>query len=168
MLVAKTEAAHRALTRQFAAREVHKEYLAVVHGRTEAERGRIDLPVGRSSAGRTKMAVRAEGGRHAVTDWAVEERLPRHTVVRCFPVTGRTHQLRVHWHSQGHPIVGDPVYGWASAPGDDVAGRLLLHAHRIRLAHPVSGEPLAFEAPPPPAFVAAVEALRALPPPRRG
>jgi 23S rRNA pseudouridine1911/1915/1917 synthase len=166
MLVAKTEAAHRALTRQFAAREVRKEYVAVVHGAVAGERGRIDLPVGRSSAGRTKMAVRPQGGRPAVTDWRVEDRLPRHTVVRCFPVTGRTHQLRVHWHSQGHPIVGDPVYGWASAAGEDVAGRLLLHAHRIALAHPVTGEALAFEAALPPAFVAAVDALRRLPPGR--
>jgi len=160
MVVAKTEAAHRALTRQFASREVHKEYVAVVHGRVEGERGRIDLPIGRSTAGRTKMAVRPEGGRHAVTEWAVEERLPRHTVVRCFPVTGRTHQLRVHWLSQRHPIVHDPVYGWASAAGDDVAGRLLLHAHRISFAHPGTGEPLSFEAPLPPAFLAALEALR--------
>jgi 23S rRNA pseudouridine1911/1915/1917 synthase len=113
------------------------------------------------------MAVRAEGGRHAITDWSVEERLPRHTVVRCAPVTGRTHQLRVHWHSQGHPIVGDPIYGWASAAGEDAAGRLLLHAHRIAFAHPVTGDPLAFEAPLPPAFVAAIEALRLLPPDRR-
>jgi 23S rRNA pseudouridine1911/1915/1917 synthase len=167
LLVAKTDAAHRALTRQFAAREVHKEYVAVVHGRVAGERGRIDLPVGRSSAGRTRMAVRHEGGRHAVTDWLVEERLPRHTVVRCLPVTGRTHQLRVHWHSQGHPIVGDPVYGWASAAGEDVAGRLLLHAHRIAFAHPSTGAPIAFEAPLPPAFLAALAALRLLAPARR-
>jgi len=111
LLVAKTEPAHRALSRAFAAREVHKEYLAVLHGRVEGDRGRIDLPLVRSSAGRTRMAVRTSGGRDAVTDWAVEERLPRHTLVRCFPVTGRTHQLRVHWRSQDRPIVGDPLYG---------------------------------------------------------
>ena len=143
MLIAKTEAAHRALSRAFAAREVHKEYVAVLHGRVEAERGRIDLPLGRSSAGRTKMAVRAEGGRAAVTDYEVEERLALHTVVRCFPVTGRTHQLRVHWRAQEHPIVGDPVYGWKSSPGEDVAPRLCLHAHRITFAHPVTAAPMA-------------------------
>ncbi|MFO0932641.1 MAG: RluA family pseudouridine synthase [Planctomycetota bacterium] len=162
MLIAKTEAAHRALSRAFAAREVHKEYLAVLHGAMEGEKGRIDLPLGRSSAGRTRMAVRMEGGRAAVTDWAVEERLPRHTLVRCFPVTGRTHQLRVHFRSQEHPIVGDPLYGWKSSPGEDVVTRLLLHAHRISLAHPVTGAPLTFQAEPPAAFVAALVALRRL------
>ena len=162
MLIAKTDVAHRALSRAFAAREVHKEYVAVIHGRVAAERGRIDLPLGRSSAGRTKMAVRAQGGRAAVTDYAVEERLPLHTVVRCFPVTGRTHQLRVHWLSEDHPIVGDPVYGWRSSPGDELAPRLCLHAHRITFAHPVSGHELTFEAPLPDDIGATIAALRAL------
>ena len=166
MLVAKTESAHRALSRAFAAREIHKEYLAVVHGRVPAERGRIDLPLGRSSAGRTRMAVRVEGGRSAVTDYAVEERLPLHTVVRSFPVTGRTHQLRVHWRAEEHPIVGDPLYGWKSSPGDDLATRLLLHAHRISLSHPVSGEQVSFEAAVPAEFLATIAALRSLKSPR--
>ena len=167
MLVAKTEPAHRALSRAFAAREVHKEYLAVVHGQVEGQAGRIELPLGRSSAGRTRMAVRDSGGRAAVTDWRVEERLPLHTVVRCLPVTGRTHQIRVHWRAQGHPIVHDPLYGWKSSPGEDVAGRLLLHAHRISFAHPTTGEPVSFEAPVPPDFLDEVDRLRALSPPRR-
>ena len=160
LLVAKSEAAHRALSRQFAARTVHKEYLAVVHGRVAGESGRIDLPLGRSSAGRTRMAVRVEGGRPSVTDWRVEERLARHTLVRCFPHTGRTHQLRVHWRSQEHPIVGDPLYGWRSSPGEERAPRLLLHAHRIRFAHPTTGAEVAFEAPVPADFAAALVALR--------
>jgi 23S rRNA pseudouridine1911/1915/1917 synthase len=171
MLIAKTEAAHRALSRAFAAREVHKEYVAVLHGRVAAERGRIELPIGRSTAGRTKMAVRAEGGRPAVTDYAVEERLALHTVVRCFPVTGRTHQLRVHWLSQDHPIVGDPVYGWRSSPGDALAPRLCLHAHRITFAHPVTGVESVFEAPLPADIAATIAALRSGPAadaPRRG
>jgi 23S rRNA pseudouridine1911/1915/1917 synthase len=163
LVVAKTDPAHRALARAFAAREVKKEYLAVVHGRVEAEAGRIDLPLGRSSAGRTRMAVRETGGRAASTGWKVEERLPAHTVVRCFPVTGRTHQIRVHWRAQGHPIVHDPLYGWRSSPGDADAGRLMLHAHRIAFAHPTSGEAVAFEAPVPADFAAGIEALRALP-----
>jgi 23S rRNA pseudouridine1911/1915/1917 synthase len=162
LLVAKTEVAHRALSRAFAAREVHKEYLAVVHGTVEGDRGRIDLPLGRSSAGRTRMAVRTSGGRDAVTDWAIEERLPRHTVVRCFPVTGRTHQIRVHWRSQDHPIVHDPLYGWRSSPGEDLVERLLLHAHRISLRHPTRGDSVSYEAPPPAPFLAAIAALRGL------
>ena len=104
--------------------------------------------------------MRTSGGRAALTGYEVEERLPLHTVVRCFPLTGRTHQLRVHWRSQEHPIVGDPLYGWKSSPGEDIVPRLLLHAHRIALAHPTSGEPVDFEAAVPAAFLAAVDALR--------
>jgi 23S rRNA pseudouridine1911/1915/1917 synthase len=148
---------------------VKKEYLAVVHGLVEPDEGRIDLPLGRSSAGRTRMAVRESGGRAAVTGWRVEERLPHHTLVRCFPVTGRTHQIRVHWRAQEHPIVGDPLYGWRSSPGDALAGRLMLHAHRLAFAHPTSGAAVAFEAPVPAEFAAGIEALRGLaaPSPRR-
>jgi 23S rRNA pseudouridine1911/1915/1917 synthase len=159
LLVAKTEPAHRAVSRAFAAREVAKEYVAVVHGVVAGERGRIDAPLGRSSAGRTRMAVK-EGGRASQTDWTVEERLPRHTVLRCFPKTGRTHQIRVHLREQKHPIVGDPLYGWKSAPGDDLVSRLLLHAHRLALAHPVTGARISFEAPLPPDFLASLSSLR--------
>jgi 23S rRNA pseudouridine1911/1915/1917 synthase len=166
MCVAKTEAAHRALSRAFAARTVRKEYLALVHGRVEGESGTIDLALGRSSAGRTRMAVRETGGRVAVTEWRVEERLPSHTLVRCFPRTGRTHQIRVHWRAKGHPLVGDPLYGWKSSPGDALAGRLMLHAHRLAFDHPTTGKPVAFEASAPADFLDAVERLRALPTPR--
>jgi 23S rRNA pseudouridine1911/1915/1917 synthase len=162
LVVAKTEASHRALARAFAAREVKKEYVAVVHGAVEGEAGSIDLPLGRSSAGRTRMAVRESGGRAATTGWRVEERLPRHTVVRCFPVTGRTHQIRVHWRAREHPIVGDPLYGWRSSPGDAVPGRLMLHAHRISFRHPARGDVVAFEAAVPADFETGIAALRAL------
>ena len=166
MVVAKTEPAHRALARAFAAREVAKEYLAAVHGVVAAASGRVDAPLGRSSAGRTRMAVR-EGGREAATEWAVEERLPRHTLLRCFPRTGRTHQIRVHLRSIGHPIVHDPLYGWRSSPLDAEAGRLMLHAHRLAFAHPTTGAPLTFEAPVPADFAAALALLRSAPPPER-
>jgi 23S rRNA pseudouridine1911/1915/1917 synthase len=165
MVVAKTEPAHRALSRAFAARDVEKQYLAVVHGVPGARSGRIDRPLGRSSAGRTRMAVR-EGGREALTEWTVEEALPRHAVLRCRPRTGRTHQIRVHLRDAGHPIVGDPLYGWRSSPGDALPGRLLLHAHRLAFPHPSTGETVRFEAPPPADFLAGIEALRVAPPPR--
>jgi 23S rRNA pseudouridine1911/1915/1917 synthase len=169
MVVAKTEPAHRALSRAFASREVRKEYLAAVHGAVAGEAGTIDHPLGRSSAGRTRMAVR-EGGREAVTEWRVEERFPRHTLLRCFPRTGRTHQIRVHLREAGHPIVHDPLYGWRSSPLDAEAGRLMLHAHRLAFAHPTSGAALSFEAPVPAAFAAALALFRSAPPPepRRG
>ena len=156
LVVAKTEPAHRALSRAFAAREVEKEYVAVVHGVPAADRGVIDAPLGRSSAGRTRMAVRESGGRAAQTRWEVAERLPRHAVLRCFPKTGRTHQIRVHLREIHHPIVGDPLYGWKSAPGDDAAPRLCLHARRISFAHPLTGERVAFEAPLPADFRSAL------------
>jgi 23S rRNA pseudouridine1911/1915/1917 synthase len=167
MVVAKTEPVQRALSAAFAAREVKKEYVAVVHGALAEEEGTVDLPLGRSSAARTKMAVRASGGRAARTHWKVDRRLPRHTVVRCRPVTGRTHQIRVHLLSLGHPIVGDPLYGWRASPGDALPGRMMLHARRLAFAHPATGKAVAFEAPVPADFAAGVEALAAVEPPRR-
>jgi 23S rRNA pseudouridine1911/1915/1917 synthase len=108
------------------------------------------------------MAVVKEGGRAATTRWTVERALPRHAVLRCFPVTGRTHQIRVHLASLRHAIVGDPLYGRPGAPGDEIPGRLMLHAHRLAFEHPVSGARVSFEAPLPPDLVAGVEALAAL------
>jgi 23S rRNA pseudouridine1911/1915/1917 synthase len=158
MVVAKTEAAQRALSAEFAARRVKKEYVACVHGVPRATSGTVEAPLGRHPTARTKMTVR-EDGRAALTRWRVERALPRHAVLRCFPWTGRTHQIRVHLLSIGHPIVGDPVYGRRSAPGEELAPRLLLHAHRLAFRHPAKGETVAFEAPLPDDFSAAVEAL---------
>lgn len=166
MVVARTEAAQRALSRAFAARKVEKTYLACVHGAVEGESGVIEEPIGRSPVARTKMAVRPERGRAAHTAWQVERRLPRHTLLRCMPRTGRTHQIRVHLGSMRHPIVGDGTYGWRSAPGDGLAHRLLLHAWRLAFPHPASGKIVSFEAPLPQDFRAAVEALAELDPPR--
>jgi 23S rRNA pseudouridine1911/1915/1917 synthase len=166
IVVAKTEPVQRALSAAFAARTVKKEYLAVVHGLPDAKEGSIDLPLGRSPSVRTKMAVRREGGRAALTRWRVERRLPAHALLRCFPVTGRTHQIRVHLRAIRHPIVGDPVYGSRASPGDDLALRLLLHAHRLAFSHPVTGSPVSFEAPVPPDFASALDRLAALSAPR--
>ena len=89
----------------------------------------------------------------------MDRRLPRHTLIRCFPVTGRTHQIRVHLKSLRLPIVGDPIYGNHGLPGEDLAPRLLLHAWRLAFTHPVTGEPVAFEAPLPPDYAEALERL---------
>ncbi len=167
IVVAKTEYVQRRLSAAFAARHVKKTYLAVVHGSPPEDVGEIDLPIGRSRTRRTKMATRHDGGRRAVTRWRVEQRLPRHAVVRAMPVTGRTHQIRVHLLSIRHPIVGDPIYGNPGLPGEDLAPRLLLHAWRISFEHPVTGERVGAEAPVPPDIAQAIRALAALAPPRR-
>ena len=166
IVVARTELAQRRLSAAFAERRVSKTYLACVHGLPADEGGEIDAPIGRSPHHRTKMTLR-EGGRAAFTSWAVRERLPRHALLACHPRTGRTHQIRVHLTSIGHPIVGDALYGRKDAPGEDFAPRLLLHAFRLALPHPETGASVSFEAPLPADFATALAALRALDPPRR-
>jgi len=167
IVVAKSDAVQRALSAAFAARTVRKEYVAVVHGVPRKDESTIELPVGRCEAQRTKMRIDVEGGRHALTRWTMERRLPGHAVLRCFPLTGRTHQIRVHLMAIQHPIVGDGTYGMRGAPGEELAPRVLLHAHRLALEHPVTKAALAFEAPLPADLLQAIEALAALPRPAR-
>ena len=165
MVVARTDVAQTALARQFAERTVAKTYVAVVHREDIDAEGDIDLPIGRSRTHRTRMAVAEPGeGRAAFTTYEVLRRLPRHAVVACHPATGRTHQIRVHLRAIGHPIVGDPFYGWPGAIGEGAAPRLLLHAWRLELDHPTSGERMTFEAPWPDDLRGAIEALAALRP----
>jgi len=167
IVVARTEAAQRTLSAAFAAREVEKTYLACVLGHVEDASGEIDAPIGRAPNHRTKMAVRPDRGRAAFTAWTVERRLPRHTLLRCRPRTGRTHQIRVHLRHLGHPIAGDPIYGNRGAPGEPLVPRLLLHAWRLGFRHPRTQTAVAFEAPLPEDFHHALEALATLTPPRR-
>jgi 23S rRNA pseudouridine1911/1915/1917 synthase len=167
IVVARTERAQRALSRAFAERTVEKVYLACVHGLPRAERGTIEKRIRRSPVARTKMTVCDAGGREAFTAWAVERRLPRHALLRCMPRTGRTHQIRVHLASIGHPIVGDATYGRRGAPGEALAPRLLLHAWRLAFPHPDTGARVSFEAPLPQDFRTALDALGALEPARR-
>jgi len=167
MVVARTEAAQRALSAAFAAREVAKVYVACVHGGPADAEGSIDAAIGRATHHRTKMAVRTSGGREAQTAWTVERRLPRHALLHCRPRTGRTHQIRVHLAYLGHPIVGDKTYGRPGAAGEDLAPRLLLHAWRLAFRHPGTGETVSFEAPLPQDLRTALDALAALEPPRR-
>lgn len=155
--VAKTEGAHRALAQQFHDREVSKEYLALVHGDVASNSGEIDLPLGRSSADPRKQGVRHDsGGRESFTAWEKIATLSSLSWLRCFPRTGRTHQIRVHLRAIGHPIVCDKFYGREKSAdiGDFVPGaasspllRHGLHAWRLFLKHPTSGEPMSFEAP---------------------
>ncbi|MBI2681158.1 MAG: RluA family pseudouridine synthase [Candidatus Solibacter usitatus] len=135
VLVAKNDAAHRRLAEQFAARKVEKVYLALVHGRVKLDSARIDKPIARDPQRRVRMTTRLAGGRHAWSEYRVLRRFPNFTLLEVRIGTGRTHQIRVHLSSIGHPVAGDRLYG---APAR--ADRYFLHAHRIRFAQPSTGE----------------------------
>jgi len=160
LMVAKTDAAQLALQAQLKARRVHKRYLALVAGSVAAQAGRIEAPLGRDPRDRMRMAV-VPGGRDSVTLYRVRERFPGWTLLEVDLVTGRTHQIRVHLASIGHPVAGDPVYATGVARrGPDGLGRLFLHAWRLELASP-SGEGLVrAEAPLPDELGAVLDALR--------
>ncbi|MGD9763377.1 MAG: RluA family pseudouridine synthase [Candidatus Binatia bacterium] len=146
MLIARTAAALADLGRQFRAREVHKQYLALVCGAPRAHGGLIDRPIARHPIHRQRMAVRA-CGRAARTRYEVVERFRGITLVRAYPETGRTHQIRLHLAAQGHPVLGDRLYGHAR-PGDaGLISRQALHAEAIAFRHPVTGDELRLEAP---------------------
>ena len=153
LVVAKTDDAHRALAEAFASRETRKEYLCVVLGSVREDSGRIENHIGRNPGNRQKMAVvPPPQGKRAVTDWDVLARAAGCSIVKCRIHTGRTHQIRVHMaYEVGHAIVGDPIYGRGTL-NKTAAQRLMLHAWSLGLAHPVTGEPLSFEAPVPAAF----------------
>jgi tRNA pseudouridine32 synthase/23S rRNA pseudouridine746 synthase len=137
--------AQRALGRAFETRRVDKRYEAVVAGRVTADAGQVDLPLLCDWPNRPRQMVDRERGKPALTHWRVQERDPlgAHSRVALHPITGRSHQLRVHLAALGHPILGDELYG--DAASRHAAPRLLLHACRLGLPHPVTGEWLTFE-----------------------
>ena len=172
ILAAKTNAAHRALADQFKDRRVHKEYLALVRGATAHDSGEIVLPIARDPRMRERMCVRRIGGRKAISRWFVEERFPRFTLLRVEPLTGRTHQIRVHLSALHHPVVADALYGGGDglypheiagrgAPGGEpIISRQALHARRIRFDHPVTGKPMDISSPVAADIARALDALR--------
>jgi len=143
MVVAKTELAQRSVSEQLKERRTKKTYLALVEGRVEPKEAMIDAPLGRDPYNRLRQMVRESGGREAQTTYRVIEYIDNMTYLEASPITGRTHQIRVHFASMGHPIVGDTVYGKPSP----VVPRQFLHALRLRVEHPVSGQTLEFESP---------------------
>lgn len=158
LVVAKTPRALASLVEQVASRTVRRTYLALVHGAPEHDEGTITAPIGRHPRHRTTMAVVAEG-REAITRYRVLERYARYALVEVHLVTGRTHQIRVHFAHIGHPVAGDPVY---TRRGDDLQiGRQALHAFRLEFRHPVGREPMTFEAPLPADFSAGLARARA-------
>lgn len=158
LLVAKNDRAHASLSEQIKAHAVHRVYMAVVIGGFREDEGTVEGPIGRHPVDRKKMAI-VPNGREAATHWRVLERLRGATLLECRLTTGRTHQIRVHMASIGHPVLGDPVYGPKRSPYP-VAGGQLLHACRIGFRHPVTGEEFAFEAEPEPRFREWVRRLR--------
>ena len=169
LVVAKDDAAHRALAAQFASRSVEKEYLAVVLGVPSPRQGRIDQPIGRHPVERKRMAVRADG-RVARSSYRVIEAFDGAALVRVTIHTGRTHQIRVHLASIGHPVAGDARYGGTrAAPGRRAASRQALaglqrpalHAARLAFDHPQDGRRLCFESPVPKDIEGVLAALRA-------
>jgi len=155
LVVAKSEPAQLALVRQLQARTVKRTYLALARGKVAAA-GKVDAPVGRHPVHRTRMAVVA-GGKPAVTRFRVRERFAAHTLLECELETGRTHQIRVHLASIGHPLEGDPVY---AGRGPRLLERQALHAWKLAFAHPRDGTAASFESPLPADFRALLESLR--------
>ncbi len=161
LVVAKTDQAHQSLQKQIKDKIALREYLGVLHGSIKGESGTIDLPVGRHLINRKKMAILPleKGARRAVTHWQVVERLGNYTLMKFRLETGRTHQIRVHTTHTGHPLVGDPVYGSGSYVGVNLSGQAL-HAQKLGLFHPISGEWLEAIAPLPTDFTKLLRVLR--------
>jgi 23S rRNA pseudouridine1911/1915/1917 synthase len=161
IVVAKNDQAHRALADQFASRTLTKEYVALVSGVPQLLSGTIDRAIARHPVHRHRMTV-GEGGKPARTDWERGEVFgDLAAVMRCRIFTGRTHQIRVHLKSLGHPILGDTLYGWK--PDSRLRrppGRVMLHAEHLVIAHPVSGKVLDLRAPLPKDFLAVMKELR--------
>lgn len=143
ILVARNDAAHRALARQFAARTVEKTYLALVYGQLPKDEGRITTPISRDPIHRTRMTTRIATGRSAITTYKVLQKFAGFTYVEVKIGTGRTHQIRVHFASIRHPVAGDKLYGAPAAP----YGRYFLHAASIVFDSPATGERIKVSAP---------------------
>ncbi len=160
ILVARSDAAHRALAAQFAARTVRKTYLALVEGIVKSDNGFVDQPITRDPTRRTRMTARLSRGRAAHTEFTVRERYTRSTLLEVRIGTGRTHQIRVHMSWLGHAVVGDTLYGAAARAELD---RPWLHAWRVEFTSPSTGKKIALEAPLPEELTRYAAGLEPLP-----
>jgi len=149
MVVAKSDAVHRALQELIRNRELEREYLALVEGRPDARSGTIDAPLGRDRSDRKLVSVRSDSARGARTHFRVEEAYPRTTLLRVRLETGRTHQIRAHMAAIGHPICGDRQYGGTKSGRRLGLARQFLHATELRFIHPMSGADTCCESKPP-------------------
>ena len=159
ILVAKTEKAHHNLVSQFSERKVYKKYLALVHGSLSLDSGEFIGPISRHPKVRVKMSVSANG-KNAVTKWKVENRfLNDFTLVSCNILTGRTHQIRVNFSDANHPLAGDTTYGGKRKNQKHEFSRVMLHAHELKLLHPIQGTMIKWKAPLPKDFTEPIEQL---------
>jgi len=172
LMVAKDDATHRFLASQLKARRVARGYMALVLGHVTQEEGEIERPIGRHVSDRKRMSVVTRKGRAAVTRYRVVERFEDYTLLELRLGTGRTHQIRVHMSSAGHPVAGDQTYGGKLRPGHGRKevearlrrlGRLALHSHLLRFAHPVTREPVELSSPLPQELQEILAALRCPP-----
>ena len=154
LVVARSEAAHRALRAALQARAITREYLVLVEGRPPARTGTIDAPLGRDRRMRTRVSTDTDTPRAAITHFELERALPRTTLLRVRLETGRTHQIRAHLQAIDHPVVGDPEYGTAGRLGLE---RQFLHATRLAFTHPITGEAVDVSAPLPEDLRAALD-----------
>jgi 23S rRNA pseudouridine1911/1915/1917 synthase len=157
LVVAKGDATLRALQRQLAAREIERDYLALVEGRPPALTGTIDAPLGRDRRVRTRRSTDTDDARSAITHFELQEALPTTTLLRVRLETGRTHQIRAHLLAIGHPVAGDPEYGNEGLLG---LPRQFLHAARLAFTHPVTGEAVEVSSPLPQDLRDALERAR--------
>lgn len=157
LVIAKNDAAHQSLAEQIAKKEAARVYTALCYGNFREESGQVNAPIARHKTERKKMAV-VPGGREAVSDWRVLERFMEYTLLEVSLQTGRTHQIRVHMAHIGHPVVGDPVY-CRKKPPFETQGQML-HAGKLMLTHPRTGERMEFTAPLPAYFEEILSKLR--------
>ena len=158
LLIFKDDVVHRDLAEQLKEHSIKRRYRAVVQGNLKEDEGTVNAPVGRHPTDRKKMAINHKNGKEAVTHYKVLERFGQATYIECRLETGRTHQIRVHMASLGHPLLGDTVYGSSKNPYH-LQGQAL-HAMILGFVHPITGEYLEFEAPLPEYFSKLLEKLR--------
>ena len=151
LVVCKNDMSHQSIAEQLKVHSITRRYFAIVHGNLKEEEGTVDAPVGRHPTDRKKMSVNYKNGKSAVTHYKVLKQLKGYSYIQCQLETGRTHQIRVHMASLGHPILGDTVYGPAKCPIAGLKGQTL-HAGVLGIRHPRSGEYMEFSAPLPEYF----------------
>lgn len=159
LVVCKNDAAHQALSEQLKEHSINRIYEAIVHGNLKEDSGTVNAPIGRHPQERKKMSTHSKNGRSAITHYEVIERFGTFTYIRCKLETGRTHQIRVHMASIGHPLLGDQVYGPKKCPFQNLQGQTL-HAKTLGFIHPGNGEYLEINAPLPEYFENLLKKLR--------